>query len=86
MSSKVRRGTDSFERRHRSDCDADASSSPPGRTLEGMKGLLLFIAFLAFMKWRHERFESSDARNGFGAYAPVKPESPRPTLRNPLTG
>lgn len=45
-----------------------------GRTIAGVKkSLLLVVAFLVFMRWRHERFEASDAANGYGAYAPVRP-------------
>lgn len=44
------------------------------RTIAGVKRfLLLFVAFLVFMRWRHEGFEASDAANGYGAYAPVRP-------------
>ena len=44
------------------------------RSIAGVKKpLLVFVAFLVFMRWRHERFESSDAANGYGAYAPVRP-------------
>ena len=43
-------------------------------TIVGVKRfLVLAVAFLVFMRWRHERFEASDAANGYGAYAPVRP-------------
>jgi hypothetical protein len=46
-----------------------------GRTIQRMKLLLTFAAFCAFMKWRHERLDADDARYGYGAHAPLKPEA-----------
>lgn len=40
-----------------------------------MKLLLTFAAFCAFMKWRHDRLDADDQRYGYGAFAPVRPES-----------
>ena len=45
-----------------------------GRTIRPMKLLLTFAAFCAFMKWRHDRLDADDRANGYGAFAPIKPE------------
>ena len=57
--------------------DVVAGSNPwHAPTIRPMRRtLVLFVAFLAFMRWRHERFEAWDAAHGYGAYAPVRPES-----------